>query len=173
MKKLFIFSGFISLSDYVDGGDVTGSILEAISKLEQKVMFLDGSATENLRARLNVYKLELESVLSTKQRAASLAETKILDAVKKLDELHSNTQKLMAAYNDLPALVLRLKTLEQVHMAAANATRQLARIDDAVVALETEVENNKATLATLNEVNCGITGTYCCLYCDCVGVMVL
>jgi hypothetical protein len=133
-------------------GELNGSVLEAITKLEQKIQFVDGTTTDTLRAKLNVYKLELESVLSAKQRVATLPESKLLDAVKKLDDLHSNTQKFMAAHADLPALVLRLKTLEQVHVAAANSVKQLARIDEAVSVLEKELDGNKITMATLNEV---------------------
>jgi hypothetical protein len=119
--------------------------------MEQKVLFLDGSATEALRGRLSVYKHELEATLAAKSRANTLPETKLLEAVKKLDDLHANTQKLLGAYHDLPALVLRLKTLEAVHLSASNAMKQLQRLDDTVTSFDAEVQGNKTTLSTISD----------------------
>ena len=93
-------------------------LAELVTRLEKQFSMLDPAALDNLRTKAAAAKVELESISRTKSSTQSASETKMIEAVKKIDDLYDQVQKVQAVAEDLPALVLRLKTLENVHQHA-------------------------------------------------------
>ena len=93
-------------------------LADLVTRLEKQFSLLDPAALDNLRTKAAAAKVELESISRTKSSSQSASETKMIEAVKKIDDLYDQVQKVQAVAEDLPALVLRLKTLENVHQHA-------------------------------------------------------
>lgn len=93
-------------------------LAELVTRLEKQFSLLDPAALDSLRTKAAAARVELESISRTKSSSQSASETKMIEAVKKIDDLYDQVQKVQAVAEDLPALVLRLKTLENVHQHA-------------------------------------------------------
>ena len=124
-------------------------LAEVVSRLEERVALLDVSELEELRKKCESVRHELETTI--KSRSTMAAESKVLDATKQLSGLLALVDRVDGVVNDLPALVLRLKTLEQVHQAAATFTARLGQMEGDVRGLTGELSSNKEVLAALKQ----------------------
>ena len=91
-----------------------------MTRLEKQFSLLDPAALDNLRTKAASAKVELESISRSKTSSQSASDMKMIEAVKKIDDLYEQVQKVQTVAEDLPALVLRLKTLEGVHQHATS-----------------------------------------------------
>eukprot|EP00981_Chlorochromonas_danica_P000956 scaffold229_cov155-Ochromonas_danica.AAC.4 len=122
-------------------------VMETLSNLERKLSLLDPQTIESIRAKTNLLKWELESLAGKKKDGAvavGAQEAKGLEVMRKVEDLVGQVGKVRAIADDLPALVLRLKTLETTHWAAASAQARLVQLEkDVRTALGTASENCK------------------------------
>jgi hypothetical protein len=102
---------------------------------------------ESLRVKCEAARAELEGTLKSKSTAS--AEAKVTEAARQLSGLLALAQKVDAVVGDLPALVLRLKTLEHVHSAAASFTVRLGQTEQDVRALSGQLASNRDVLVEL------------------------
>lgn len=122
-------------------------LLEAVRRLEERAAALDAGELETLRAKCEQVRAELDSTLKSKSTLA--AEAKVAEAARQLSGLLAVADRVDSVVGDLPALVLRLKTLEQVHAAAAGFTGRLGQMEQDVRALSGQLSSNKEVLAEL------------------------
>jgi cell division septum initiation protein DivIVA len=134
--------------------DVSGSsskqpypLLETVKRLEERAAALDVGELESLRVKCEAVRAELEGTLKSKSTAS--AEAKVTEAARQLSGLLALAQKVDAVVGDLPALVLRLKTLEHVHSAAASFTVRLGQTEQDVRALSGQLASNRDVLVEL------------------------
>lgn len=122
-------------------------LLEAVRRLEERAAALDAGELETLRVKCEQVRAELDSTLKSKSTLA--AEAKVAEAARQLSGLLAVADRVDAVVGDLPALVLRLKTLEQVHAAAAGFTGRLGQMEQDVRALSGQLSSNRDVLAEL------------------------
>lgn len=80
------------------------------------------------------------------------ANHKILEAAKKVEILHEKVNQAVAISDDLPTVLLRLKTLESLHHEAASFNVQLTHLTETTSQLKNELEANSELLKTLKQV---------------------
>lgn len=110
---------------------------------------LDPAYLDTLRTKAVALKADLEA--ATKSRANAV-ETRAIDAAKQLQDLYAEVKRLHGMADDLPTLVMRLKTLEAVHLSGAKAVQRLHDIECTAAGLADELRANKETLDTLRGV---------------------
>lgn len=98
-------------------------IIDALARLEDRLSLLDPKELDATRAALDGLKVDLEQATTTATTTATSAalkpkESRLVEAYRGLTGLVQLVDKVDAAADDLPVLVTRLKTLEQVHVAA-------------------------------------------------------
>lgn len=124
-------------------------LADAVTRLEERVALLDTAELEALRAKCEAVRSEIESTIKSKSTLA--AESKIAEATKQLSSLLGLVDRVDGVVQDLPALVLRLKTLEQVHLSAATFSARLGQMEGEVRGLTGELSSNKEVLAALKQ----------------------
>ena len=136
----------------VEGGQTGGwgalPLVDVVSRLETQLASLDPAALDALRAKAAAARTELEAVGRAK---ASAADQKIIDAIKKVEELHSQIQRVQAVAGDLPALVLRLKTLEAVHQGATSFAVRLRALEGVAQEAADDLKSNSEVLGNLKQ----------------------
>jgi len=145
------------LGSAANNNDVTSSgkstspfpLADAVSRLEERVALLDITELEALRVKCEAVRSEIETTIKSKSTLA--AESKIAEATKQLSSLLSLVDRVDGVVQDLPALVLRLKTLEQVHLSASTFSARLGQMEGEVRGLTGELTSNKEVLAALKQ----------------------
>ena len=115
-------------------------LVEAISKLEQRMSMLDSSNLDALRVKANTLRGELES--AAKLKSPLTVENRALEAAKKVEDLVEKVTKIEAVAEDLPVLVVRMKTLENIHLAASTFADRLNNMEGEVSTLAADVKSN-------------------------------
>jgi hypothetical protein len=90
-------------------------IIDAVARLEDKLSLLDLKEVDATRAALEGLRVDLEQ---TTAAALTAKESRLVEAFRGLTGLLQLVDKVEAVADDVPVLVTRLKTLEQVHVAA-------------------------------------------------------
>jgi hypothetical protein len=122
-------------------------LVEAIAKLEQRMSMLDSSNLDALRVKANTLRGELES--AAKLKSPLTVENKALEAFKKVEDLVDKVHKIESVADDLPVLVVRLKTLENIHLAASTFADRLYNMEGEVSNLAADVKSNNEVLRAL------------------------
>lgn len=117
MSNLTAVSSFHShsLSSHSHGRCLV-PIIDVIARLEDKLSLLDPKEMDATRVALDGLRVDLEHTTTT--TAMTAKESRLVEAYRGLAGLVQLVDKVDAAADDLPVLVTRLKTLEQVHVAA-------------------------------------------------------
>jgi nuclear migration protein JNM1 len=129
-------------------GSSSFPLVETVSRLEKRVALLDPATLDTLRTKAGQLKNDLEASQKIK---GSAQEQQTLAAAAKVDGLFERVERVRVAAEEVPALVLRLKTLEHVHSSAALFTQRLDQMERSVGALSDELKSNGAVLASLSE----------------------
>lgn len=122
-------------------------LVDAISKLEQRMSMLDSNNLDQLRTKANTLRGELESAV--KLKVPLTAENKALEAAKKVEDLVEVVGKMDTVIEDLPTLVVRMKTLEHIHLAASTFANRLSNMETEVSTLTADVKSNNEVLRAL------------------------
>lgn len=143
-------------------------VLDTLHRLERKLGLLDAAAIEALRAKANLLKWELEAMAAGPTAAAarkkegtgtgaalpaapSSASSGVLDAARRIEQLAAQVSKVQAAVEDLPALVMRLRTLDSVHWNAASASSRLQQLEASVQAALGSAQENGELLREMRQ----------------------
>eukprot|EP01035_Chromulina_nebulosa_P017629 gene17629-23206_t len=117
-------------------------------ELEEKVSLLDSTALEGIRAKAAALRIELEAASKAK---TSIAETRAFEAYKKVEDLHTLVQKIDSIVDELPAIVLRFKSLENIHFSSVDFVSKLKDFDQTITSLTSDVSSNRNILDTLKK----------------------
>lgn len=127
-------------------------VLPTLQRLERKVSMLEPQLLETLRTKANLLKWELEGICGKKKDGSSAGnEAKVLEALRKVDAVAAQVAKVQSFADDLPALVLRLKTLERVHWSAATAQARMTQLEEALQQARAGTQENGAVLSEIKE----------------------
>ncbi len=132
----------------VEGGQGWGHqpLVDVVARLEKQLASLDSAGLDALRVKAAAARAELEAVGKVKTSAGDM---KVIDAVKKVEDLHEQIQRVQAVAGDLPALVLRLKTLEAVHQGAASFAVRLQELERVALGAAEDLKSNSEVLGNL------------------------
>ena len=154
-RRIFALETFLgSATNAVDveGGHVGGwgnvPLVDVVSRLEKQLASLDPAGLDALRTKAAAARTELEAVGRAK---TSAGDNKIIEAVKKVEDLHEQIQRVQAVAGDLPALVLRLKTLEAVHQGAASFAVRLQALERVAQGATEDLKSNSEVLGNLKQ----------------------
>jgi hypothetical protein len=125
-------------------------LVETISRLEQRVSMVDTAHVESLRVKTATLKNDLDAVSKAKT-TSSASELKAVEAARKVEDLLVGVRKMEAVAEDLPALVLRLKTLERIHLSAGTFTSRLSQMEEELRGAVGDLRSNKEVLSALKE----------------------
>lgn len=120
--------------------------------LEQRVSTLDPAGFEIVRSKAAVLKAELEALQGPRGGGGKATQLTAEGAMGKLQELHTDMRRVRGVVDDLPAVALRLKTLEAVHVSSAGLVARLEGLEATSEGLKADVFANGETLRTLKEV---------------------
>ena len=118
---------------------------------------LDPGMLDAIKVKAAGMRVELEAAQKARSAAgAGVAglggeQQRAVDAGKRMDELYEQVERIRGVAGDVPALVVRLKTLEQVHAGAASFASRLRGMEAAVGALGEELRANGQVLGSLRE----------------------
>ncbi len=104
---------------------------------------------DKLTQKINQIKAELSSIVNGK----SQKETKILESLLKIQDVHKNLSSLLEVHQELPILASRFKALDQIHRSAGEMTLRLQNIESICSSLATIVASNEAVLKNLKTVD--------------------
>jgi hypothetical protein len=133
-------------------------IVSTINKLEQKVNLLDNTSLDQLRSKLSSFKHELETISSsissevTVKKGDSSSETQSM----KLVDIYSKVQSFLEQYSfiqsiihEIPVIILRLKTLENIHWNANLFKNRLDSLESDISTISSDLHSNKNVLTEL------------------------
>ena len=124
----------------------TFPLLQTIIKLEEAVSFLNHQQIDNIRSKVTLLKLELETTLKSK---TNLNELKLMELYKKVESFVDKVEHLDVISKDLPQLIVRLKTLETVHQQSALFAQRLQMLEKDVKSTKVELSSNRELIDEL------------------------
>lgn len=136
--------GSISAVSSVKG--CTFPLVDTVLRLERRVSLMDPTTLETLRSKAALLKTELEALHKVK---GSAQELQTLEAARRVDDLYQQVERVRLIAEEAPTLIVRLKTLEHIHSAAALFTQRLDMMEQTVVALTGEIKSNDDVLSSL------------------------
>lgn len=125
-------------------------LIDSISRIEQRVSMLDGSNLDALKVKANNLRIELEAIVKAKSSNLPL-ESRALEASQRVDDLIEKVGKVESVADSLPSLVVRLKTLENVHKSANSFNNRLVGLEEEVSILTADLKSNKDVLTALKD----------------------
>ena len=128
-------------------GDIP--LVSLLNKLERRLAMLDSTNLEILRNKVNTLRGELE--YAVKMKSPLSVENKIITAAKKVEDLSKKLEKVDGVTDKLPELVVRLKTMENVHLSAANFAHKLKEMETDMGSLKADVKSNYEVLKALKD----------------------
>lgn len=123
-------------------------LADSILGLEQRLALFDEHNLDVLRNKAKALRIELEAVNKISSAPQSLAEQRVAaeNGWKRVSDLHDKLKRVEATADDLPALVLRLKTLEGIHQAAGTFSQRVQEVETAAENLSTMLKSNREIL---------------------------
>lgn len=131
-------------------GAGSSSLRQAIERLEHRVSVLDGSSLEQLKTRLGAWRVEWENINGGSGKR-SQGESKLLESIARLEELHEGVQRVLSCAEALPILVLRLQSLQAAHATIGSCAQQVESMEQRLGAVEVELSANKAAMSLLEQ----------------------
>jgi len=128
----------------------TFPLVDAVMRLDRRLSLADPSVIDALRAKAAQLKTELEGVSKAKA-ASSSQDLQAVEMAKKVDELYERVERVRVVADEAPALIVRLKTLDRVHSAAAGFSLRLDDMEKSVGGLAQELQSNAQVLASLQQ----------------------
>ena len=130
------------------------SLMKTTSRLDQQVSLLEAQAPEELVRRLTGLKTELQGFLGGKAQQ-SQREAKFLENAALVRDLHTQVGLVRDTSADLPLIVARLKSLDEVHRASANTSLRVEKLEALAAGLSQTLASNNQVLATMKSVSNG------------------
>jgi len=127
--------------------------MKTASRLEQQVSLLETQAPEELVRRLTGLKTELQSFMGSSKSQQSQREVKLLENAVLIRDLHTQVDLVRDTSADLPFIVARLKSLDEVHRASANTSLRVEKLEALAAGLSQTLASNNQVLAALKSVS--------------------
>ena len=119
-----------------------------VCRLDQKVSILEAQNPEDLNKRLGLLKTELQSIVNSK----SQRESKLIETATSVKDLHKKVNQVCDVSADLPHIVARLKSLEDIHLSSANMNLRLEKLETIAKHISQALENNNQVLTAVKSV---------------------
>lgn len=129
-------------------------LVETVMQLSSRITFLDPIALDALKTRaMNLRKdIDAESARRNSQTTVGTSlDGRVIESVKRIDDLHSRVSRVESITQYLPALVLRLKSLESSHVQAASITSKLIESEKIIESLQADLQSNNDVIAAIRE----------------------
>jgi hypothetical protein len=135
-------------------------LLSTISRLEQKVSLLDPMNYENYRSKISFLKIELESFSSHLSSSSNDPKSggeggggggssNLMEIYHKIEGFLEQYSLLETMINEIPQLILRLKTLENIHWNANQFIGRLGSLEDEILQINKDLQSNSSVLQEL------------------------
>ena len=139
-------------------------LVQLITRLEQKLSVMDHTSLDAMKTKVHGLKVEIDAILhhstpSTSSSSSSVSAanasnsnpevTKVMEAIKKVDHIVEMVTKIEHVLEDLPVILLRLKTLEGIHWSASTVATRLNTLEHDVNTLTQEVHNYQQIMIEL------------------------
>jgi hypothetical protein len=124
-------------------------LIDCLSRLERRVEKFDERFLESLRSKATTVRSELEAMNRERTRGATSAEQKAIDAASRVEDLHERARRVESLVTELPALLVRLQTLDSTHRTAALFAQRIDVMEQAVQGATSLVADNAEILKTL------------------------
>lgn len=119
----------------------------AVAHLQRRVALLDAGTLEGISKRLNVVTVDIERMLARKAELEGA--TSNPDTDRKVEELYEFCQRWSSTSAALPALVARLRSLQNLHQQSASFGSRLAALERQQDELQTLLETTHAAVGDL------------------------
>lgn len=133
-------------------------IVSTINKLEQKLNLLDiqtsSSNFESYRSKLSILKVELEHVTSSGANTVdsgnnASSSSQVLDMYHKIEHFLDQFSLIQSMIHEIPTIIVRLKTLENIHWNANMFTTRLDGLETEIGQINQDLQSNKQVLTEL------------------------
>jgi hypothetical protein len=141
-----------SPSNMIDNQNPTESLFKKVNTLENKMQFLDPTNLEGIKIKVTNLKKELVITKATNNNIKSvLLEKKILDNKTLIEELNEKVNDVDETLNDIPSIIMRLKSLENIHSSQISISNNMVNIDKKINSTLITVKDNCDVLKILSE----------------------
>lgn len=123
------------------------SVLETVNTLDHKLNLIDVASLDVIKGKVAALRLELDTV--TKSRAST--DSKVIEAYKNIEDIYGILKKVEALSDELPRLILHLRTVETAHNSMINISTRLVTLEDNIGKLFSELKANDELLSTLRD----------------------
>lgn len=120
----------------------------SVQRLEEKVNLLDHSNLEQYRSKLSLLKVELEGLASS-LNSPDGGSTKVVNIYNKVQSFVDQFAAVQSIVHELPLIILRLKTLENVHWNATTFVSRLDSLEKDVKVITNDLQSNQSILLEL------------------------
>lgn len=142
----FDISDFSSSLNSTKSASTSLPYLDMLSKVEGKLSLIDSSNLDTVKLKLSSVRLDLETINKSKN---AITDDKVWNGVKKVDDIIAWIKSVESFNEDLPQLLMRLKTLENTHIAASNLSIRFNTAEQLVGEVSDSVQENSQLLIKL------------------------
>jgi hypothetical protein len=144
-------------------------LIKVAQHLEERIALLDTKTLDTIKAKAKLLRSDLEaltagntsnataattaaSAMAAAGKAAAAAnEIKIFEAAKKIETFSERVKQVESIAEDLPIIVARMKTLEQVHWNATTAMNRLEELETQAKDIDAILQSNREVLTTMKQ----------------------
>jgi hypothetical protein len=141
--------GGLLRSSFASHGTKSYPLLRVIQGLEDRIALLDTSTLEIFRHRFITLKTEIETLYSKPMTGPTDQVIKALEATARVEEVLAGIQKIEGIADEIPILLTRMKTLENIHWNATMFSARLQELETDMQVIAQEVHGNNDVLAEL------------------------
>lgn len=131
-------------------------LLKMISHLEQRISLLSPEQIDAVRVKANSLKLDIEATTSKSSKSSSSTQIDcnlMIESLKKVELLSEQIDKVESVAEEIPSLIIRLKTLESIHWNASTFNSRLSLLESDFRSSQQELLSNKDVI---NEIRNGL-----------------
>lgn len=143
-------------------------LIKVAQHLEERIALLDNKTLDTIKAKSKLLRSDLEaltagtpsssstsaaisSTAAASKAAAAANEIKIFEAAKKIENFADRIKQVESVAEDLPVIVARMKTLENVHWNATTAMNRLEELETQAKNLSSLLQSNKDVLSEMKQ----------------------
>jgi hypothetical protein len=142
-------------------------LFKVAQHLEERIALLDSKTLDTIKAKAKLLRSDLEAltagntasstatttaastVAAAGKAAAAANEIKIFEAAKKIETFSERVKQVESIAEDLPIIVARMKTLENVHWNATTAMNRLEELETQAKDVDAILQSNQDVLAAM------------------------
>ena len=128
----------------------SGPLPHQLKNLTQKINQIETINTDQLRAKIQSARKELESILSSGSEMQGES-SRFSELYSKIYTFLEDFSSVESSLHDLPTLLLRLKTLEVMHRKAATFTNRVDQLEVDVRTILKDLQSNEVSVQELKD----------------------